>query len=161
MGGAVSVSGISLALYEPDIPPNVGAMLRLGACLSVPVHIIEPCGFPFSVHAVRRQAMDYAQIAEIVRHDCWADFAAALAHRRIIVMTTKGSVPLWNFAFQPGDIVLMGRETAGLPDEVHAAADARVFIPIDTRARSLNVATAAAIALGEACRQLQPPSHAG
>ena len=145
---------IRLALFQPDIAPNVGAVLRLGACLGVPVHVIEPCGFPFSPHAWRRSAMDYADLAELIRHDSWAAFLAERPPGRLIAMTTKGAASLWDFAFQPGDTLLMGRETAGLPDEVHAATDARLLIPMQPGARSLNLATAAAIAVAEAGRQV-------
>jgi tRNA (cytidine/uridine-2'-O-)-methyltransferase len=145
---------IRLALFQPDIAPNVGAVLRLGACLGVPVHVIEPCGFPFSPRAWRRSAMDYADLAELIRHDSWPAFLAERPPGRLIAMTTKGASSLWDFAFQPGDTLLMGRETAGLPDEVHAATDARLLIPMQPGARSLNVATAAAIAVAEAGRQV-------
>ncbi|HUS56153.1 MAG TPA: tRNA (cytidine(34)-2'-O)-methyltransferase [Thermohalobaculum sp.] len=143
-----------LALFQPDIAPNVGAILRLGACLGVPVHVIEPCGFPFSPHAWRRSAMDYADLAELTRHDSWETFLAERPPGRLIAMTTKGATSLWEFAFQPGDTLLMGRETAGLPDKVHAVADARLLIPMQPGARSLNVAMTAAIAVAEAGRQL-------
>jgi len=144
---------IHLAMYQPDIAPNVGAMLRLGACLGVPVHVIEPCGFPFSPHAWRRQAMDYADLAELHRHDSWKRFLAERPPGRLLAMTTKGATSLWEFRFRPGDMLLMGRESAGLPAEVHAAADARLVIPLRPGARSLNVAMAAAIAVAEAGRQ--------
>ena len=148
-------AGIRLGLVEPDMAPNVGAILRLGACLGVPVHVIEPCGFAFSPRAWRRQAMDYAKLAEIRRHDSWPSFLAERPPGRLIAMTTRGSEPLWDFAFRPGDTLLMGRESAGLPPEAHAAADARVVIPLVPGARSLNLAMAAAIAVAEAQRQLR------
>ena len=144
---------IHLAMYQPDIAPNVGAMLRLGACLGVPVHVIEPCGFPFSPHAWRRQAMDYADPAELHRRDSWKRFLAERPPGRLLAMTAKGATILWEFLFRPGDMLLMGRESAGLPAEVHAAADARLMIPLRPGARSLNVAMAAAIAVAEAGRQ--------
>jgi tRNA (cytidine/uridine-2'-O-)-methyltransferase len=146
-------SQISLAIYQPDIAPNVGAMLRLGACLGVPVHVIEPCGFPFSPLAWRRQAMDYGDLAELHRHASWEAFLAARPSGRLLAMTTQGASSLWDFRFRPGDTLLMGRESAGLPAEVHAAADARLVIPLRPGARSLNVAMAAAIAVAEAERQ--------
>ena len=145
---------IRLALFQPDIAPNVGAVLRLGACLGVPVHVIEPCGFAFSPRAWRRSAMDYADLAELHRHDSWQDFNAERPPGRLIAMTTRGASRLWDFAFSPGDTILMGRESAGLPDQVHAAADARLLIPMQPAARSLNLATAAAIAVAEAGRQV-------
>ena len=145
---------VKLALYQPDIAPNVGAIIRLGACMSVPVHVIEPCGFPFSLHSVRRQVMDYGDRAEVVRHDSWDRFRAAQTGR-LIAMTTHADACLWDFAFAPGDVVLMGRETAGLPPDVHAACDARLAIPMAPGTRSLNIAIAAGIAVAEAVRQLR------
>ncbi|WP_430398050.1 tRNA (cytidine(34)-2'-O)-methyltransferase [Ferrovibrio sp.] len=142
-----------LALFEPDIPPNLGTMLRLGACLGVPVHVIEPCGFPFSVAAVRRSAMDYLDQAEIHRHDSWPHFLAEKPPGRLLLLTTKAPVPYTQFSFQPDDIILMGRESKGAPDYVHEAADARLIIPLRPGLRSINVATAAAMVLGEALRQ--------
>lgn len=151
-----------LALFEPDIPPNLGTLLRLGACLEVPVHVIEPCGFPFSVQAVRRSAMDYLAHAEIHRHESWDRFAADRPAGRLLLLTTKAAVPYTEFRFAPDDILLMGRESKGAPDYVHAAADARLIIPIKPGLRSINVATAAAMVLGEALRQCDAfPSRAG
>ncbi|MEL7154949.1 MAG: TrmH family RNA methyltransferase, partial [Pseudomonadota bacterium] len=120
---------VRLALFQPDIAPNVGAIIRLGACMAVPVDVIGPCGFPFSLHAVRRQAMDYANLADVIDHDSWARFQQDRAKGRLIAMTTKAAMPLWDFRFQAGDTILMGRESEGLPAEVHALADARLVIP--------------------------------
>jgi tRNA (cytidine/uridine-2'-O-)-methyltransferase len=145
---------IRLALFQPDIAPNVGAILRLGACLGVPLHVIEPCGFAFSPHAWRRSAMDYADLADLHRHDSWEAYLAERPPGRLIAMTTKGAGSLWDFRFEPGDTLLMGRESAGLPDEVHEAAQARLLIPMQPGARSLNVAMAAAIGVAEAGRQV-------
>lgn len=142
-----------LALFEPDIPPNLGTILRLGACLETPVHIIEPCGFPFSVQAIRRSAMDYLEHAEIHRHDSWQHFLDEKPDGRLVLMTTKAAIPYTDFRFAPDDILLFGRESKGAPEHVHAAADARLVIPIRSDLRSINVATAAAIVLGEALRQ--------
>jgi len=142
-----------IVLVEPDMAPNVGAILRLGACLGVPVDVVEPCGFPFSPRAWRRQAMDYADLAVIARHDSWAAFMAARPPGRLIALTTGGAVPLGAFRFAPGDCLLLGRESAGLAPQVLAAADARVVIPMHPGARSLNVGMAAAIAAFEALRQ--------
>jgi len=144
-----------LALFQPDIPQNLGAALRLGACLGVPIDIIEPCGFPLSDRAVRRAAMDYGQKAQVVRHPSWGDFfAQALREKsRLLLFTTRGAQPFHSFGYQSDDILLFGRESAGVPDEVHAAADARLLIPLTPETRSLNIATAAAMALGEALRQ--------
>lgn len=144
-----------LALYCPDIAQNTGTCLRTGACLGVPVHIIEPAGFPVSAPAFRRAGMDYLDAVEWQRH---ASFAAFERWRReeggrLVLFTTKGATPLPAFTFQPGDVLLFGRESAGAPEEVHAAADARVKIPLRPGMRSLNVAVSAAMALGEALRQ--------
>lgn len=144
-----------LALFQPDIPQNLGAALRLGACLGVPVDVIEPCGFPLSDRAVRRAAMDYAEQAEVVRHASWLRFleSAERPRGRLVLFTTRGAQPFQTFAFGPDDVLLFGRESAGAPLEVHEAADARLFIPLARGARSLNVVNAAAMALGEALRQ--------
>ncbi len=142
-----------LALFEPDIPPNLGTILRLGACLETPVHVIEPCGFPFSIQMVRRSAMDYLEHAEIHRHDSWQHFLDEKPAGRLVLMTTKSAIPYTDFHFAPDDILLFGRESKGAPDYVHAAANARLLIPIRAGLRSINVATAAAIVLGEALRQ--------
>src|SRR3954471_17189391 len=141
-----------LALFQPDIPQNLGAALRLGACLGLPVDIIEPCGFPLSDRAVRRAAMDYAQTVDAVRHASWGEFLTA-RQGRLILFTTRGGLAFHQFEFRPTDILLFGRESAGVPDDVHAAAEARLFIPLAPGARSLNVVTAAAMAAGEALRQ--------
>lgn len=153
-----------LALFQPDIPQNLGAAIRLGACLGAPVDVIEPCGFPISDRALRRAAMDYALIADMARHSGWSLFRTESASRgnRLVLFTTRGATPLTTFRFRPDDVLLFGRESAGVPDEVHEAADARLVIPLVAGARSLNVVTAAAIALGEALRQTGGfPSPAG
>lgn len=144
-----------LALFQPDIPQNVGAALRLGACLSVAVDVIEPCAFPLSDKSLRRAALDYADKAEVRRHLSWTDFLAdpARGQGRLVLFTTKGAAPFGGFAFQSGDTLLFGQESAGAPAEVHEAAQARLYIPIAPQARSLNVVTAAAMALAEALRQ--------
>jgi tRNA (cytidine/uridine-2'-O-)-methyltransferase len=144
-----------LALFQPDIPQNLGAALRLGACLGVPVDVIEPCGFPLSDRAARRAAMDYAEKAEIVRHASWSRFLEApeRADGRLLLFTTRGAEPFHKFHYRPNDVLLFGRESAGVPEEVHAAADARLLIPLVGGARSLNLVNAAAMALGEALRQ--------
>jgi tRNA (cytidine/uridine-2'-O-)-methyltransferase len=143
---------VRLALYEPDIPQNAGALMRLGACLGVGIDLIEPCGFVLSDRSLRRAGMDYLKSADISRHESWARFHAGLGGR-LILLTTKGALPYTDFAFAPGDTLLMGRESAGVPDAVHEAADARVVIPLLPGLRSLNVAQAAAMVLGEALRQ--------
>ena len=144
-----------LALFQPDIPQNLGANLRLAACLGVAVDIIEPCGFPLTDRALRRTAMDYGENVAICRHSGWSAFREAqlATGARLILFTTRGSVRIETHAFRPDDVLLFGRESAGVPDEVHAAADARVAIPLADGARSLNVAMSAGIALWEALRQ--------
>jgi tRNA (cytidine/uridine-2'-O-)-methyltransferase len=144
-----------LALFQPDIPQNLGAALRLGACLGVPVDVIEPCGFPLSDRAARRAARDYAAKAEIVRHASWRAFLAApeRARGRLLLFTTQGAEPFHRFQYRADDVLLFGRESAGVPPEVHAQADARLCIPLVAGARSLNIVNAAAMALGEALRQ--------
>lgn len=144
-----------LALFQPDIPQNLGAAIRLAACLGVPLDVIEPCGFPLSDAAIRRAAMDYAAIAEVKRHASWTDFRGDVARPgRLLLFTTRAATPFHEFEFQPDDTLLFGRESAGAPEDVHAAADARLLIPIAPGARSLNLVTAATLALGEALRQI-------
>jgi tRNA (cytidine/uridine-2'-O-)-methyltransferase len=141
-----------LALFEPDIPQNTAAMLRLGACLGVGIDIIEPCGFLFSDAGFRRAGMDYLERAEIIRHASWSAFQAVHTGR-IVLLTTKAPLAYTAFAFAPGDTLLVGRESAGVPDAVHQAAAARIRIPLRPGLRSLNVAQSAAMVLGEALRQ--------
>jgi tRNA (cytidine/uridine-2'-O-)-methyltransferase len=141
-----------LALYEPDIPQNAGALIRLGACLGVPIDIIEPCGFLFSDRQLKRAGMDYLEQAEIHRHESWTAFRGVL-RGRLILLTSKGSQPYCDFAFTHGDTLLLGRESAGVPEDVHKMADARLRIPLKPGLRSLNVAQAGAMVLGEALRQ--------
>jgi tRNA (cytidine/uridine-2'-O-)-methyltransferase len=153
---------LRLALFEPDIPQNTGALLRLAACFGVAVDLIEPCGFLIDDRRLQRAALDYKALAAVRRHSSWAAF---LAERRpglrLVLMTTKGDIRLDRFAFGADDTVLLGRESAGVPEAVHQAADARVAIPLRAPARSLNVALAGAIALAEALRQTRsfPPSQ--
>lgn len=141
-----------LALYQPDQAGNVGTILRLAACLGVPVDVIEPCGFPFSDRALRRAGMDYAQMAAVARHSGWAAFEAGLPGR-LVLFTTGGGVRLPDAKFQRGDTLLFGSESGGVPDEVHARAGLRVRIPQAQGTRSINVAVAAGIGLAEALRQ--------
>jgi tRNA (cytidine/uridine-2'-O-)-methyltransferase len=141
-----------LALFEPDIPQNAAAIIRLGACLGVPVDVIEPCGFLFSDAGFRRAGLDYIERAEIVRHQSWTAFLAARTGRTVL-LTTKATLPYMGFAFSPTDILLLGRESAGVPDVVHQTTDARIRIPLRPGLRSLNVAQAAAMALSEGLRQ--------
>jgi tRNA (cytidine/uridine-2'-O-)-methyltransferase len=143
-----------LALYEPDIPQNTGTLLRLGACLGVAVDIIEPCGFVLSDRRLRRAGLDYLASAELTRHASWAAFLAAKEpEERLVLLTTQGTIPYHRFSFARSDILLLGRESAGVPPEVHATCAARLRIPMQPARRSLNVALAAAMVLGEAMRQ--------
>lgn len=143
-----------LALYEPDIPQNAGALLRLGACLGVAVDVIEPVGFVLSDRRLKRAGMDYLAAATLVRHPSWAEFRRHCAGR-LVLLTTKASLAYHRFAFRADDTLLLGRETAGVPDAIHQAVDARLRIPMRPGLRSLNVALAAALVLGEALRQTQ------
>lgn len=147
-----------VALFQPDIPQNTGTLLRLGACLDVPLDIIEPCGFIFNEKAMRRAGMDYLEMADYKRHNSWTDFLEYRKQNpeqygRIILLTTKASVPYTEFEFKENDIILMGRESAGVPEEVHQTADARLIIPMNEKARSINVAVSAVMVIGEALRQ--------
>ncbi|MFG1360298.1 tRNA (cytidine(34)-2'-O)-methyltransferase [Xanthobacter pseudotagetidis] len=144
-----------LALYCPDIAQNAGTTIRTGACLGVPVHIIEPAGFPVAAAAFRRAGMDYLDAAGFVRHASFDAFDAArrAEGRRLVLFTTTGAAAYTDFAFAPTDALLFGRESAGVPEAVHEAADARVTIPMRPGLRALNVAVSAAMGLGEALRQ--------
>jgi tRNA (cytidine/uridine-2'-O-)-methyltransferase len=148
-----------IALFEPDIPQNTGTILRLAACLGVEAHIIEPAGFPTSDRAFRRAGMDYLDQVTITRHASFPAFEAwrASAGARLILFTTRAATSYLDHAFQRGDVLLFGRESAGVPDQVHSAADARLVIPMRDGLRSLNVAMAAAMAVGEALRQIARP----
>ncbi|MCR6629015.1 MAG: hypothetical protein NVV74_02595 [Magnetospirillum sp.] len=145
-----------LALYQPDIPQNAGAILRLAACLSVAVDVVEPCGFLWDEKRMRRAGMDYVGLVDVTRHTSWDTFRESSRQqgRRLVLLTTKASERLDRFTFSPDDIIMVGRESAGVPDAVADAADGRVRIPLAPAARSLNVALAAAIAMAEALRQL-------
>lgn len=145
-----------LALYQPDIPQNAGALLRLAACLDVAVDIVEPCGFAYYDRGLRRAALDYVDHVDVTRHASWDAFLTArrsAAAGRLVLLTTGGNEAYTRFAYRADDTLLLGRESAGAPDEVHAAADARVFVPLAPGLRSLNVAIAGAMVLGEALRQ--------
>lgn len=146
---------MQLALYQPDIPQNTGTLLRMGACLGVAVHIIEPAGFILSDKNLRRAGMDYLDQAALIRHASWAAFLARMREeqRRIVLLTTKATRSHLDFAYSAGDVLLLGRESAGAPQEVHDAADAALTIPMRPGLRSLNIAIAGAIALAEAMRQ--------
>jgi len=144
-----------LALFQPDIPQNAGTMLRLCACMGVEAALIEPAGFPVSDRHFRRAGMDYLDHVRIERHASWRAFEEwrATKGRRLVLLSTRGELPYADFAFEPGDIIMVGRESAGAPDEVHAAATKTLRIPVAAGLRSLNVAVAAAMVLGEALRQ--------
>jgi tRNA (cytidine/uridine-2'-O-)-methyltransferase len=142
-----------LALFEPDIPQNLGAFIRLSACLGVPLDVIEPCGFPVDDKRIRRAAMDYYDLAKIERHASWNAFLQRRGTGRLVLLTTAGADRFPDVRFEHDDTLLMGRESAGVPPEVHDAADLRLRIPLQKSLRSLNVALAAAIVLGEALRQ--------
>jgi tRNA (cytidine/uridine-2'-O-)-methyltransferase len=145
-----------LALFQPDIAPNTATILRLCACIGVEAHIVEPAGFPVSDRAFRRAGMDYIEQVALVRHVSWDAFESWRARERLrlVVVSTRAALSYVEYAFRPEDILLFGRESAGVPEKVHAAADARLVIPMRPGRRSLNVAVAAAMVLGEALRQL-------
>lgn len=148
-----------IALYQPDIPGNTGTILRMAACLGLGVDIIEPAGFDLSDRNLKRAGMDYAEQAVLTRHVDWQAFVARAAEdgRRIVLATTKAAVPYTGFEFQKDDILLFGRESAGVPDHVHDTAAARILIPMQPGFRSLNVALSTAMIAGEALRQLALP----
>lgn len=147
---------LRIALYQPDIPGNTGAILRLAACLGLAVDVIEPAGFDMSDRALRRAGMDYLEMAALRRHLSWEAFEAWRRDegRRLVLFTTAGALPYTRFAFGRGDVLLFGRESAGAPPSVHAAAGARLTVPMQDGARSLNLALCAAMAAGEAIRQI-------
>lgn len=142
-----------IALYEPEIAGNVGAILRLGACMGAAVDLIEPMGFEWDDRRVRRTAMDYIDHVEISHHPTFDAFRTATAPRRLILFTTKGKQSAYDFQFLPDDVLLFGKESAGVPPEIADACDARVRIPMRPEVRSMNLAMTAALALGEALRQ--------
>ncbi len=142
-----------IALYEPEIPGNVGAVLRLGACLGVAVDLIEPLGFAWDDRRVRRSAMDYIDHVSIARHGGFEAFRATIGQGRLVLFTTKGDQSAYDFSFAADDILLFGKESAGVPAAVARACDARVRIPMRAEVRSMNLASSAALALGEALRQ--------
>jgi tRNA (cytidine/uridine-2'-O-)-methyltransferase len=143
-----------IALYEPDIPQNTGTILRLCACLGIEAHIIGPAGFPTSDRAFRRAGMDYLDAVATVRHSSWRDFETWRGERhRLVLFTTGATLSYLDYRFEPADVLLFGRESAGVPQQVHNAAAARLVIPMRPGLRSLNVAVAAAMAAGEALRQ--------
>lgn len=142
-----------LALYQPEIPQNAGTMIRMAACFGLPVDIIEPCGFIFDDRRFERAGMDYLKETEINRYVSFDAYLKEKPQGRLILLTTKSSLPYTRFQFEKDDILLMGRESAGVPEEVHKQADGRVLIPMKKQMRSLNVAISCGIVLGEAMRQ--------
>jgi tRNA (cytidine/uridine-2'-O-)-methyltransferase len=149
-------ASLRLALFQPDIPQNTGTMLRMAACLGIGADIIEPAGFPVSDRHFRRSGMDYLDDVDLQRHVNFASFETArkTSGARLVILSTRGKQTHLGFRFQPGDILMVGRESAGLPDEAHVAADATLRIPMLPAMRSLNVAVSAALAVGEALRQI-------
>jgi tRNA (cytidine/uridine-2'-O-)-methyltransferase len=152
----MTASLLRLALYQPDIPQNAGTMLRMAACLGIGADIIEPAGFPVSDRHFRRSGMDYLDQVDIRRHISWTSFNTdrQKVQSRLILLTTKAAIAHTDFRFQTGDILMVGRESAGVPQDVHDSVDARVIIPMRHELRSMNVAISAAIVIGEALRQL-------
>ena len=150
---------IEIALYQPDIAPNAASILRMAACFGLRVRIIEPAGFTWSDSTLRRAGMDYLDRVDLIRDTSWQAFREQTAGRRLVLLSTKSTLPYTDFAFAGDDIIMMGRESAGVPGHVHAAADARLLIPMREGLRSINVAMACAMATGEALRQLRmfPP----
>jgi tRNA (cytidine/uridine-2'-O-)-methyltransferase len=144
---------MNLALYNPQIPQNAGACIRLSACFGLELHVIEPAGFAFDDRAMKRAALDYGPLGHMVRHADWTAFLQDRPAGRLVLFTTKGATRLDAFAFRPDDTLLFGSETAGVPDDVHALADARVVIPLQPQARSMNLAVSAGIGVFEGLRQ--------
>jgi len=149
-----------IALYQPDIPQNTGTILRLAACFGVGIDIIEPCGFVWDDRRLRRAGMDYMELAQLRRHQSWSSFQAERDSGRLVLLSTRANRSHLSFSFRQNDILLLGRESAGVPDAVHDAVDDRLRIPLASGVRSLNVALAAAVVLGEALRQTNgfPPT---
>lgn len=144
---------MKVILFQPDIAQNLGACMRLCACFGTSLEVIEPCGFPLTAKALRRTAMDYGAPAELTRYKSWQNYTDASESGRLILFTTKAATPLPDFKFEATDRLIFGRESAGAPEAVHTAADARVIIPITPETRSFNLAISASIALYEALRQ--------
>lgn len=150
------MTSINLALYQPEIPQNTGAAMRLTACMGMELDIIEPCGFVWDEAKIRRSAMDYIQYVKLNRHANWDAFRAFHQGRRVILMTTKSDQSYLDFTYRPGDILLAGQESAGAPAFVHESCDARLTIPMVQGPRSMNIINACAMVVGEALRQVKP-----
>ncbi|WP_026941389.1 tRNA (cytidine(34)-2'-O)-methyltransferase [Hellea balneolensis] len=146
---------MKIILYQPDMAGNLGAAMRSCACFGIDLEVIEPCGFPLTAKALRRTAMDYGAPETLKRHNSWENFESGSESGRLVLFTTRGATPLTEFKFEPHDRLLFGRESAGVPETVHQAADERVIIPIAKGARSFNLATSVAIAAFEALRQTE------
>lgn len=144
---------VQIALYQPDIPQNVGAMMRLCACMNTPLHIIEPCGFPWDERKFKRAAMDYLTHVNVIRHSSWQKFQQETVQNRIILMTTHANTPFVDFKFQKNDILLAGSESRGAPEDIHETTAARIGIPMHAGLRSLNIVNATSMIVGEALRQ--------
>ncbi len=146
---------VQLVLYQPDIAQNLGALLRLAACTGLPLHVIEPCGFPLDDARMRRAGMDYIDLADWHRHRSFDAFEQWRAQQggRLVILSTKASIPYTQHAFAASDCLLFGQESAGLPAAIHALADVRLIIPMQAGARSLNLGMSAAMVAGEALRQ--------
>ncbi|PZO85050.1 MAG: tRNA methyltransferase [Micavibrio aeruginosavorus] len=149
------MTSINLALYQPEIPQNTGAAMRLTACMGLPLDIIEPTGFVWDEAKIRRSAMDYIDFVTLKKHASWDAFRAFYADRRVILLTTKSDQSYLDFAFRPGDILLAGQESAGAPEHVHQSCDARITIPMASGPRSMNVVNACSMIVGEALRQVR------
>jgi tRNA (cytidine/uridine-2'-O-)-methyltransferase len=149
-----------LALFQPDIPQNAGTLMRMAAALGLAVDLIEPCGFILDDTRLRRAVMDYYELLDLTRHASWAAFTRNRPPSRVVLLSTAAATPYTDFSFRPDDILMVGRESAGVPAEVHDAADARILVPMKPPARSLNVAVAAAMVVGEALRRTQAGSFA-
>lgn len=149
------MQSINLALFQPEIPQNTGAAMRLCACMGITLDIIEPCGFVWDEARIRRSAMDYIQYAALQRHTNWDQFRSEYKDRRVILLTTKSTLSYFNFQFRDGDILLAGQESAGAPPYVHESVDARITIPMVPGPRSMNIVNACAMVVGEAIRQVR------
>lgn len=146
---------LHIALYQPDIPQNVGAAMRLCACLGLTLDIIEPCGFPWDMKKIRQSGMDYIDQMELKRHESWESFKKTYADKRLVLMTTKSPTPYTEFNFSENDILIAGRESSGVPEELHQEITHRVIIPMNKKARSLNIINATSMITGEALRQIR------
>lgn len=145
---------LRIALYQPDIPQNVGAAIRLCACMGIALDVIEPCGFPWDIKKIRQAGMDYVEQAQLMRHSSWDAFVEHHTGRRFVLMTTKASEDYTQFQFSDQDILIAGRESSGVPEEVHQFVDHRVKINMSGQARSLNIINATSMVTGEAIRQI-------